>query len=241
MTATYLGGTAARSPSRQSSTAIDDSCYGGDGNDWLQGGNGNDLLIGGPGNDHMGGCYGRDFLLSRSDAGEPTIARSPGGPRVTEGIVIAGSRDEMFGGQNADIFRFELLTNLRADVIARNPNPDGTIKWQAVTRENGALHDHWVESIGDDVIRDSAGPSATPSRSSAMTCRSPASSTTTSSAAGRSKALSSCGPRVLAVPMTATHCHQHGVRRFGHRGGCAAARRSGDRGVQPSGARFAAG
>jgi Ca2+-binding RTX toxin-like protein len=132
----------------------DDILWGGDGDDRLQGGNGNDLVIGGPGSDHMAGCYGADFVLSRSDAGEPVIALAPGTPRVMEGSVVAAGNDEMQGGLGPDTFRFELLTNARSAVIARHLNADGSIDWQGVTAENGALHDHWVESIGSDTIVD---------------------------------------------------------------------------------------
>ena len=132
----------------------DDLLLGGDGDDRLQGGDGNDILWGGAGDDQLKGGDGADVLLSRSDAGEPTITAAPGLPRVMAGVVLGGSQDTLDGGNGPDIFRFELLLNARAGVIARNLNADGSIDWQRVTGENGAPHDHWVEGIGNDIIKD---------------------------------------------------------------------------------------
>ena len=131
-----------------------DILWGGAGDDLLKGGDGNDLVIGGPGSDLLAGSDGADVLLSRSDAGEPTITAAPGLPRVMAGVVLGGSQDTLDGGNGPDIFRFELLLNARAGVIARNLNADGSIDWQRVTGENGAPHDHWVEGIGNDIIKD---------------------------------------------------------------------------------------
>src|SRR5438094_900689 len=40
------------------------------------------------------------------------------------------------------------------DDVAKHVNADGTIDWNGVTGENGAVHDHWVDGFGNDVIRD---------------------------------------------------------------------------------------
>jgi Ca2+-binding RTX toxin-like protein len=131
----------------------DDMLWGGEGDDSLAGNDGNDLVIGGGGSDHMAGCYGADFLLSRSDVGEPVIASAPGTPRVMAGLVLPPGNDTMSGGESPDVYRFEFLLNAKEEAIARNLNPDGSIDWEGVTQENGAAHDHWVESIGNDVIK----------------------------------------------------------------------------------------
>lgn len=138
-----------------------DSLYGNDGNDilWgaigddhLQGGNGNDLIIGGLGSDVMAGCYGVDFLLSRSDTGEPEIAQSPGMARVTSTAMVGN--DSMSGGPQGDTFRFELVLNATAAVIGNHLNANGSIDWTGVAQANDAIHEHWVEGIGTDSIRD---------------------------------------------------------------------------------------
>ena len=95
---------------------------------------------------------GNDTLLGRSDAGETPAAQ--GGVQVFGGEPFNASDDVLQGGTGADRFRFELTLNGREDIVAKHVNADGTIDWRGVTGENNAVHDHWVESIGDDVILD---------------------------------------------------------------------------------------
>jgi parallel beta-helix repeat protein len=130
-----------------------DMLWGGSGNDQLNGGNGNDLLVGGFGADQMNGGAGKDILLSRSDAGEPT---AQDGTHVfgSETAAFTSSNDTLTGGQGADTFRFEGLINAKDDIVAKHVNSDGTIDWAGVAGENGAVHDHWVDGFGKDVITD---------------------------------------------------------------------------------------
>lgn len=131
-----------------------DKLWGGSGNDRLDGGNGNDMLTGGYGADRLDGGSGNDVLLSRSDAGEQNPAQ--GGERVygAESDAFTQVNDTLSGGRGADTFRFEALLNAKEEIIAKHINDDGTIDWAGVTGENNAVHDHWLDQIGDDVIRD---------------------------------------------------------------------------------------
>ncbi len=128
-----------------------DTLWGGGGDDHQQAGNGNDLVVGGLGSDLLAGCYGADFLLSRSDAGELETHCLD---ELCSGTAMTGN-DTLVGGPGPDTFRFELTLDAGSDVIARHLNPDGTIDWQGVaTMENAGEHDHWMEGIGSDTIRD---------------------------------------------------------------------------------------
>nr|WP_305123493.1 calcium-binding protein [Roseomonas sp. GC11] len=134
--------------------AGNDLLWGADGNDRLQGGDGGDMLTGGFGSDRLEGGAGNDILLSRSDAGEPVIAQNRAAAKVYPGEPLLAANDTLQGGAGADTFRFELTMDARPEVAARHLNADGTINWRAVAGENGNLHDHWVNGIGNDTIQD---------------------------------------------------------------------------------------
>ena len=138
----------------------DDHLVGGDGDDRLDGGRGSDLLIGGAGN---------DVLVSRSDAGEDRIgqivtdqlSRQIDDEVDTEYLKLAEwvdlalvGDDVLVGGEGADKFVFEALINAKKEIIEKHTNDEGVINWAGVTGENDELHDHWVDSIGIDVIAD---------------------------------------------------------------------------------------
>src|SRR5215510_5663981 len=132
-----------------------DTLWGGSGNDRLSGGTGNDILVGGFGADRMEGGDGRDVLLSRSDAGEMVAAQD--GKTIifgAESAAFTAKNDTLTGGSGGDTFRFEMNVNAKEEIVAKHVNDDGTIDWVGVTGENGAVHDHWVDGIGNDVIRD---------------------------------------------------------------------------------------
>ena len=133
----------------------DDKVWGGSGNDRLSGGNGSDLLVGGFGSDRMDGGSGNDTLLSRSDAGE-MVAAQDGTTQIfaDETAAFTSVKDILTGGRGADTFRFEGLVNAKDEIVAKHVNADGTIDWHGVTGENNAVHDHWVDGFGNDVIRD---------------------------------------------------------------------------------------
>ena len=132
-----------------------DKVWGGSGNDNLSGGSGADLLVGGFGADRMDGGTGNDVLLSRSDAGE-MVAAQDGTTQIfaAETAAFKQVNDTLTGGGGADTFRFEGMVNAKEEIVAKHVNDDGTIDWVGVTGENGAVHDHWVDGFGNDVIRD---------------------------------------------------------------------------------------
>ncbi len=127
-----------------------DSLWGGAGRDDMMGGDGHDLVVGGFGADTVHGGNGNDTLLSRSDAGEPATA--DGSARVFAGIRVENPNDLLVGGAGADTFRFELLINARPEIAAQHAT-NGHIDWAGVAGENANTHDHWVDGIGQDVIR----------------------------------------------------------------------------------------
>ena len=138
---------------------------GGYGDDRLDGGSGNDVLDGGRGSDLLLGGAGDDTLISDSDAGEPEIAQDydPNAGRNDE-IDPATRRlypdqpfvadDILVGGEGADTFLIKPQINAKADIIAKHTDDDGRIDWADVAGENNNAHDHWVDSIGTDVIAD---------------------------------------------------------------------------------------
>ena len=97
---------------------------------------------------------GRDEIRLTSDGGEPDPAQSGGAGRINPAVPQGQANDVASGGQGRDTFLFNLQINATAAVIAKHTRDDGSIDWRRVAGENGALHDHWVEGIGDDVITD---------------------------------------------------------------------------------------
>ena len=131
-----------------------DKLWGGSGNDNLSGGTGADTLVGGFGADRMDGGSGNDVLLSRSDAGEMAAAQDGTLIYGDESAAFRSVNDTITGGSGADTFRFEMVVNAKDEIIAKHVNADGTIDWVGVTGENTNPHDHWVDGMGNDVIRD---------------------------------------------------------------------------------------
>ncbi|MEP3045455.1 MAG: LamG-like jellyroll fold domain-containing protein [Roseibium sp.] len=144
--------------------AGNDLLQGGYGNDDLIGGNGNDVLDGGHGEDLLDGGAGDDLLISRSDGREGEIAYDPdrdeGDPEneLTDGKLYPDqpipADDVMTGGSGADTFYFQTLINAKQRYVEKHTQDDGTIRWHGVAGENDKLHDHWVDTIGNDVITD---------------------------------------------------------------------------------------
>ena len=142
-----------------------DLLNGGYGDDRLEGGAGNDVLDGDRGSDLLIGGAGNDTLISDSDAGEPIIAQNydPNAGRNDE-IDAATNRlypnqpfvadDILVGGEGADTFLIKPQINAKADIIAKHTDDDGRIDWAGVAGENNNAHDHWIDSIGTDVIAD---------------------------------------------------------------------------------------
>jgi len=129
-----------------------DKLYDGAGNDLLSGGSGWDQLYSALGADTLRGGEGRDRLESRSDAGEPAPAQ--GGDRVNADFNPTDTDDVLTSGMDRDTFYFRLDLNAKQAIAAKHSDANGVIDWQAVAGENGDVHDHWVDGIGNDLITD---------------------------------------------------------------------------------------
>ncbi len=98
---------------------------------------------------------GRDTIRVFGDAGEPDPAQTIGTDgRITPQIDPELANDVIFGGQDKDTFIFNALLNATDAVLARHTRDDGSVNWRKVAGENDAVHDHWVEGIGNDVLVD---------------------------------------------------------------------------------------
>lgn len=98
---------------------------------------------------------GNDVIHVFGDAGEPDPAQTDGPEgRANEPIASALSDDIVSGGQGKDKFTFNVLLNARDWILARHMKVDGSINWRKVAGENDAVHDHWVEGVGEDTLLD---------------------------------------------------------------------------------------
>ena len=98
---------------------------------------------------------GRDHIRVYADAGEPDPAQTDGAKgRINPPVDPATTDDVISGGQGKDRFTFNMLLNATDVVMARHTKDDGSINWRKVAGENDAVHDHWVEGIGNDVLLD---------------------------------------------------------------------------------------
>ncbi len=96
---------------------------------------------------------GRDDIRVFGDAGEPDPAQTDGAVgRVNPSIDPSVTTDVISGGQGKDTFTFNALLNAKDWVLAKHTRDDGSINWRKVAGENDAVHDHWVEGIGEDVL-----------------------------------------------------------------------------------------
>jgi len=133
----------------------EDMLFGGNGKDMLFGGAENDTLEGGGSNDMMFGEEGDDTLLSISWGGEPDIAQEvEDGVEKVEPDEPLDDDDILTGGEGGDTFTFRWLLDAKEEILDKHRDEDGVVDYQAVAGENDEVHDHWVESIGNDTITD---------------------------------------------------------------------------------------
>jgi hypothetical protein len=113
-----------------------------------------DLVTIGRGSQTMDTGAGSDRIMVYGDGGEPDPAQTGGSGRTTPPVDPALSADVIRGGLGKDEYVFKLLLNARPEIIAKHTRANGTINWRGVAGENNNVHDHWVESLGNDVILD---------------------------------------------------------------------------------------
>jgi Ca2+-binding RTX toxin-like protein len=145
----------------------DDVAYGGYGSDAVDGGDGDDVLDGGYGNDIVRGGEGNDILISSSDGWEPEMGQwiygSNGRIRQDNGDFPEGADklypdqpvpgdDILIGGAGADTYRFQFMINAKEEIIEKHTRDDGKISWRSIAGENDFAHDHWVDTINNDMI-----------------------------------------------------------------------------------------
>ncbi len=151
--------------------AGNDTIMGGYGDDKIDGGNGNDTLDGGRGSDLLIGGDGDDTLIANADAGEQRLgqlilddpSRDFPDPSIDDQYLKLVdwvdqefvADDVLIGGTGNDTFQFETLINAKVEHLVENNMGNGRmIHYHGVAGENARLHDHWVDSIGIDVIGD---------------------------------------------------------------------------------------
>lgn len=106
------------------------------------------------GNDTVVGTDEYDSIISRSDAGEVTIAQDPDAPLYFADQPYEDADDILTGGGGADDFVFQVDINATEEIVRKHTKDNGMINWAGVAGENDNLHDHWVDGIGDDTITD---------------------------------------------------------------------------------------
>ena len=96
-----------------------------------------------------------DHIRVYSDGGEPDPAQTvDGAGRFNAPVNPALATDIISGGQDRDHFVFNFLLDATDMILARHTREDGSINWRKVAGENDQVHDHWVNTGGDDVLLD---------------------------------------------------------------------------------------
>jgi len=134
--------------------AGDDVILGGAGADMVAGGEGADRIEAGLGSDMVDAGAGADQVLSLSWGGEPAIAQDAEIPKVEPDEPLDDD-DDIALGAGADTLIFRWLLDATPEILDKHRDPEtGDVNYRAVAGENGAVHDHWVETIGNDIVRD---------------------------------------------------------------------------------------
>ena len=154
-----------------------DYLFGDAGNDYLEAGVGSDFSFGGDGNDiivsvsdggepisyeavHGQAKYGANnpffSLLNPTTGTRLTFERASDGVTNnlghTQGVF---SEDHLWGGAGSDTFRMEFLVAATGPTVALfTDRTTGLIDWDAIGKLNSKNHEHWMESIGNDIIHD---------------------------------------------------------------------------------------
>jgi hypothetical protein len=63
-----------------------------------------------------------------------------------------GARSQRFPEASTFIFRW--LIDAKDAILDKHRDASGNVNYRAVAGENGAPHDHWVETIGRDTVTD---------------------------------------------------------------------------------------
>ena len=113
-----------------------------------------DLVTLGRGGQTVDAGAGNDQIVAYGDGGEPDPAQTGGTGRVNLAVDPSLSQDVLRGGQGKDEFVFKLLLNARPEILTKYTRADGSVNWHGVAGENNNVHDHWVESLGNDIIQD---------------------------------------------------------------------------------------
>lgn len=126
-----------------------------DGDTFVGGGRVTDFVTLGRGSQTIDTGAGNDRFVVYGDAGEPDPAQTDGADgRVNDPVDPDLADDVLRGGQGKDVFKFRPLLNAKDEIIAKHTRGNGRINWRGVAGENGNVHDHWVEGIGNDTILD---------------------------------------------------------------------------------------
>ena len=139
--------------------------YGSYGDDLILGSDRNDILKGGHGEDELRGGPGNDLLISYADSREPVIAQDYNGNDDPDSEINSDTRtlypnqpiegdDILIGGPGADTFHFRVLINAKRNIILKHVRSNGEINWDGVAGEDNNVHDHWVDALGDEMIKD---------------------------------------------------------------------------------------
>lgn len=122
----------------------------GDGGDDVR----NDTYEPGIGQGFVDAGAGDDVIYSFSWGGEPEIAQDSDAEKV-EPNEPRMDNDSFVLGEGADTMVFRWLIDARPEILDKHRDPEtGDVDYRKVAGENDNAHDHWVETMGDDIVYD---------------------------------------------------------------------------------------